>query len=42
MPTEPGRYDEIGSSEGVVGFGTHFWIKVHVDREWPLTASEDR
>ena len=33
VPTEPGRYDEIGSSEGVVGFGTHFWIKVHVDAD---------
>ena len=26
--TTPGRYDELGSRPGVVGFGTHFWISV--------------
>jgi hypothetical protein len=30
-PTPAGRYDELGSPEGVVSFGTHFWVTVKPD-----------
>ena len=26
--SKPGLYDELGSTPGVVGFGTHFWITI--------------
>ena len=31
--TMPGLYDELGSSPGVVSFGTHFWLSVNPDPE---------
>ena len=31
--TPAGRYDELGSVPGVVGFGTHFWVSVGLDQE---------